>query len=325
MKLSSLAHKLRKARLKYRVNLKVHDSYWASQLERFNVDPAFVRCDKDSLIVSLDGLQIRLSKPEHAFFLNGLSYARALHKEAGAHFKNKDDLILIGIGELSFEVRTFEELYILHEVFVEGVYNIKIPSPVVMIDIGANVGFCSVLFAHNANIVRVVSFEPVELTYQHARRNLALNRPHSEKIDLHNYGLSDKTETIEIEFSDEIKGSVGIRGIDHRDDIDRSQITRVQLKLREAGSEIARIVDQCGRTPVILKIDCEGSEYRIVDSLIAKGQLTRIAAIMMEWHEPSLLPDLEDKLVAAGFAIFSLSPNSASVGMIYAARGVAPA
>jgi FkbM family methyltransferase len=285
------------------------------------VDPSFVSDEKDSL--SLDDLEVTLSKPDHAFFLKGLSFARALHNEAHARFRNEDGLILIQIGELSFEVRTFEELYILHEVFVEGVYNIKLPSPVVMVDIGANVGFSSVLFAQNPKVARVISFEPVELTYQHACRNLNINRPYSEKIELHNYGLSDKTETIEIEFSDEIKGSVGIRGLGHRDDIDRSQIKRIQLQVREAGAEIESIVDQHKDTPVILKIDCEGSEYRIVDSLIEKGQLSRIAAIMMEWHDPSLLADLEDKLVSAGFAVFSLSPNSTSVGMIYAARGVA--
>jgi hypothetical protein len=179
MNITSIAHKLRKARFEYRVNAKIQNRFWASELKRFNVDPAFVSDEKDSL--SLDDLEVTLSKPDHAFFLKGLSFARALHNEAHARFRNEDGLILIQIGELSFEVRTFEELYILHEVFVEGVYNIKLPSPVVMVDIGANVGFSSVLFAQNPKVARVISFEPVELTYQHACRNLNINRPYSEK------------------------------------------------------------------------------------------------------------------------------------------------
>jgi len=322
MDISSVANQLRKARFNYQVNSKIVDRFWAGEVRRFHVDPKNVTYDISTHCLVVTDLGVSLYKVEHSFILKGIAFARALRKQAGARFDNVDELILIRLGDLTFEVRTFEELFILHEIFVELVYNLKLPGQAVVVDIGANVGFTSILFAHDPNVTRVIAFEPVEVTYQHALRNLTINKQCAAKIELHNYGLSDKEETIEIEFSDEIKGSVGIRGLAHRDDIDRSRIRKEKLHLLEAGSEIKKVIDGCNGMPVFLKMDCEGSEYQIVDNLIDTGQLPRVAGIMMEWHDSQLLSELETKLTSAGFTVFSLSPNGTTVGMLYASQTI---
>ena len=317
MRTSTLINQLRRLRFTYRVKSRIPDRFWAGEFLRLNVDPESVRYESDLDVLRITDLGLDLT-PENAFFVKGIGYARSLQEEAEARFENVGDLIVIRIKDLSFELRTFEELFILHEVFVEGVYNVKLPHSAVVVDIGANVGFSSVLFAHDPSVLRVFSFEPVTVTYQHALRNFSLNEKYSGKIEAHNYGLSDKTESIEIDFSDEVKGSIGIRGLAHRDDIDRTRIRKEKLSLVEAGPALRKILDRYKSIPVLLKIDCEGSEYRIVENLKQHGMLEEVDGIMMEWHDAARLLELETNLTSAGFTVFSLSPNSVTVGMIYA-------
>jgi hypothetical protein len=70
---------------------------------------------------------------------------------------------------------------------------------------------------------------------------------------------------------------------------------------------------------IVAKIDCEGSEYEILDSLAATGQLGQIKIIMMEWHNKG--PDaLVKHLQDFGFIIFSRMPRSKNVGTLYAIK-----
>jgi hypothetical protein len=74
----------------------------------------------------------------------------------------------------------------------------------------------------------------------------------------------------------------------------------------------------------VAKIDCEGAEYEIIDSLYHSGKLNAIEAIMMEWHRDG--PDhLLRVLTNAGFTVLSCSTSDvARQGMIYALRSQSP-
>lgn len=319
---SHIAAFVRKALYNYRVSRQISNRFWALQVRQANADPSSLTCPRDGQSLEIHDLQLNLFRSEHSFVLKGLMFARALHEAAHANFENVDDQIVVRLQDVSFEVRTFEELFILHEIFVEGIYNLQLPASAVVVDIGANVGFSSIFFARNPMVERVIAYEPVGITYQHALRNVTLNSAQAGKIELRNVGLSDKAETVDVDVSDEVKGSVGIRGLAHRDDIDRDRIRSESITLRAAGPEIAEMLNDCDTQFVMLKIDCEGSEYRIVDSLLHADQLKRVACIVMEWHDPLRLSELETKLASAGFIVFSRFPNGANVGMIYASRSV---
>jgi hypothetical protein len=64
------------------------------------------------------------------------------------------------------------------------------------------------------------------------------------------------------------------------------------------------------------KIDCEGAEYQIIESLHAKQKLGVISLFMIEWHGQG--PDAIVKLLCeANFAVLSFFRTNAT-GMIYA-------
>jgi hypothetical protein len=67
------------------------------------------------------------------------------------------------------------------------------------------------------------------------------------------------------------------------------------------------------------KIDCEGSEYEILDALDQANLLNKFKIVIMEWHEKG--PEkLETYLRKNNFTIFSRRPKSKAIGMIYAVR-----
>jgi hypothetical protein len=76
---------------------------------------------------------------------------------------------------------------------------------------------------------------------------------------------------------------------------------------------------------VFLKIDCEGSEFAIMQSLERAGLLILIDAIMIEWHKwwsaDLSQKDIIRSLLDAGFVVFDrTTPANVFAGMVYAVR-----
>jgi hypothetical protein len=70
---------------------------------------------------------------------------------------------------------------------------------------------------------------------------------------------------------------------------------------------------------IILKMDCEGSEYDIFESLSSAKILPDFNFIIVEWHykDPEkIFTALRD----AGFVFMAFDPQSKTAGMIYAFR-----
>jgi len=63
-------------------------------------------------------------------------------------------------------------------------------KPSAALDVGANIGFFSLALS-KAGFDSVIAFEPVPLTFQRLRRNLARNPTVSERIIALNFGLGD--------------------------------------------------------------------------------------------------------------------------------------
>ena len=77
-------------------------------------------------------------------------------------------------------------------------------------------------------------------------------------------------------------------------------------------------IDSCK----ILKLDCEGAEYEIIESL-PKQYFTRIENIIMEYHfadsEPELVKNLIQKIKSMGFKI-STKPHHDDMGFLIAQK-----
>lgn len=59
----------------------------------------------------------------------------------------------------------------------------------------------------------------------------------------------------------------------------------VQIKTLEASILIDRIIREHPNKKVVLKIDCEGSEYKIFENLLLTNELEKVYMILMETHD----------------------------------------
>ena len=87
----------------------------------------------------------------------------------------------------------------------------------------------------------------------------------------------------------------------------------------DSANEIGRIVDEYSvEFNIVMKIDCEGEEYRVLGELNKTGVLSRIDFIMLEWHyerNKRILECFEE----ARFSYWH-SYKSGKMGQIYAYR-----
>lgn len=218
--------------------------------------------------------------------------------------------------DLRIEITNKSELHIIHEIYVQRCYHFVLPDneTVQVIDIGMNVGLASLFFAGLPYVRRVHAFEPFARTFRQAEKNLLGNAARAAKIEIHNFGLGFRHERISARYNFENPGinSCSVGG--QEASVDGSE----WLNIRPADETIHSIFDLYPNEKFILKIDTEGSEYSIFESLFRQELSRQVKGIMLEWHFNGF-KRLEEPLLKSGFMLtsFSLGPDS---GLIYAFR-----
>ncbi|RWZ88328.1 MAG: FkbM family methyltransferase [Hydrotalea sp. AMD] len=268
----------------------------------------------------LKRLKVSVHKDKNLFVLNGYNLIINLIEKCNAQIISSDDGLLIKIDNLKFNINYWDELNILKEVFVDGIYNYVINENMSLIDIGMNVAITSLFFAKNDKIEKIYAFEPFPKTFNYAIKNIELNNHLAHKIIPRNYGLDKENQFLDVKYIVENKGSVGVKGIP-KDLLAtyKSNIQIERIELRSGLNEIKTILNENPYSNFIAKIDCEGSEYVIIDELHEKKVLRRIKVFIIEWHEkgPS---QIIKTLNVNGFDVFSFGDCNKDVGMIYAFR-----
>lgn len=310
--------KLKRLKEKIKLHLYAGDS-WDYYVTYLGLEsPKRVVVTKNKIF--LKGLGLEVEREKFLFLLKGYDSAMVL-VTIGAIFRIEEERLMITLKKegLTFEIQTQEELFILKEIFVEGVYNFKTPHSMqeyVLIDIGMNVAFASSYFAKVKKVPHIISFEPFTPTYQQAQKHINLNDL-SAIIEARNVGIGGEDEEIEVEYSPDYRGQVGIQGTDFiRSTLHHTQ--KEKITLLDASPVLEEIALKFPNKRFIFKIDCEGAEYalygRIPTSIMEKTDI-----VMMEWHEKGA-DALESWLNASGFSLFSFYPHSQRAGMIYAIR-----
>ena len=182
-----------------------------------------------------------------------------------------------------------------------------------------NVGMASLYFASRPDVTSVHAFEPFVQTYEQGLRNFALNKEElASKIRSHNFGLGQETTTLSIGYDYENKGRAGIFGTERiRDALKSPEF--VDVEICSVVEEISNVLNSDRCEPVVIKMDAEGAEYGLIDSLLPILGNSRIKIMMIEWHFKG--PDAINKvLTAAGFTTFCFNPYEPNAGMIYATR-----
>ena len=134
----------------------------------------------------------------------------------------------------------------------------------VVIDVGSNAGDSSLFFASNG--AEVFAFEPVIELHELALKNTSLNDNLKDKVHFFNCAVSNKRGKINIDLMDST--SVYTSSVNQKHFYDVDVIT------------IADILRKYNVKPDILKMDCEGCEFGIIEG----SDLSMFNDIIFEHH-----------------------------------------
>ncbi len=156
-----------------------------------------------------------------------------------------------------------------------------------ILDIGANVGYFSLFCLSKFKNTNIYSFEPMPNNFKLLKKNREDNS--HVQFEIINKAVSDKKETIELQYdsNDDFTTAASIYPNPHGQDT--IQVEAITLE---------DIVDQFSLSKIdILKMDCEGSEYKILYNLPDKlwGQIT---SLTMETHKGFHENETKSHLVA---------------------------
>ncbi len=256
------------------------------------------------------------SGPRNAFVAEHLPMLERI-SGMGARIAAIDGGFIMELDGVRFNARTYDDVNFVHELFVLNAYNVLSSRPTCMIDIGMNVALASLQFAKKDFVKEIHAFEPFAKTYERGMANIALNPDLAPKIKANNFGLGDVEGDITIKIHDGgDSGAMTTR--------DSENGTPMTIPMRETSSALGPIIESARERglEVLIKVDCEGSEFVVFDSLKRSGLLSEVRGFMVEWHrmfEGRDQHELTVPLLANGYLVFDVSPPTGN-GFFYATR-----
>ena len=200
----------------------------------------------------------------------------------------------------SHEWYTLYENIIREDYFFEG---ISLREGGTVIDIGANFGsFSAVASKKIGQTGKVIAFEPSPEIYQRLARNIAINS--LDNVVLHNEAVSGEDGNLVLFLHQKTSFATTCS------EVDWAGWTRSITVPARSMRSILRTV---GGPVDLLKIDCEGAEYDIFDSLDQES-ISCVRQIVMEVHK---FPGRSEhqivaKLSALGFTVHGEPPMIAA-------------
>jgi FkbM family methyltransferase len=258
---------------------------------------------------------IAAAPPRSALLKESAEYIDDLYVN-GFGIRALDDELIVEHSGVSLHARVFDDIRFLKEIFISRVYDLLPFAPSMLFDVGMNIGATSLLLAQNASFEEIHAFEPFPTTYRRAVANLALNPKASAKITAHNFGLSDHEETLEGFFNPADSGMSSTVTPGH------GELSQ-SVAIKDAAQVLAPLFQraEANRRRIVMKIDCEGSEFALFRSLDRAGLLRKVTAMAVEWHHG--FGDRDKELFAPlarnGFVVIDRDPPTGN-GFFYAVR-----
>ena len=211
--------------------------------------------------------------------------------------------------EESGEYMCFEEWFCMNE------YRLDVERGFDVIDIGMNVGVAVLYYARQQNVYNVYGFEPFTKTYKKAARNINMNLEIKEKVEMFNIALSDHDSEEQYDYIDEYPGGMSLLNPQATDDSLRKSI----IKVCEASRILEPIISKTIRNnrALLMKIDCEGSEYAILENLKQNHMINIPHYYIIETHA-GRHNEAVDILRRNGYVVFSRAGSE--LGMIFASK-----
>jgi FkbM family methyltransferase len=199
--------------------------------------------------------------------------------------------------------------YILNEIFYQKVYNndfVCVAENDIVFDIGFNYGLFT-LDALTYKPKKVIGFEP------NPKLVKLFNQLEIDSVELHKAAVSDKTGTT-IFYENDFSGKSSIHSDVNSDTLMNSY--EVNIYSFNSMAEQYDVIDY-------LKVDCEGAEYEIFESIPKEFLTNRIRKIALEFHHninDIKVVNLISKIKECGFEIKIDYKDGDSTGMLYARK-----
>ena len=204
----------------------------------------------------------------------------------------------------STDLIAFTHVWLLKEYERPG---FEIKNTDTIIDIGAHIGLFALFSVQFCKAGKIYCFEPVKENFEMLKTNLELNN--ITNVIATNAAVSVNNGTVTIYLNDDEAG--------HSMYVTGSKPIQVKSVSLQNVFE-SHNIEKCD----FLKVDCEGEEYAIMNSLSA-SHCEKIGKICIEYHfadtKPDLLEGLIDRLESLSFKIKTrkILPD---IGFLYATR-----
>ena len=175
----------------------------------------------------------------------------------------------------------------------------------IVIDIGAHIGLFALFASQFCKQGKIFCFEPIKENYELLVENINSNK--IKNIIPFNFAVSKEADSVKIFLNDDYSG--------HSMFLETNNFVIVKSKsLLDIFSE--NNIQECN----FLKLDCEGAEYDIINSL-PSDFLNKIKKSVIEYHladtHPKLLEQLIKKLRKCSF-IVNTRPLFSDIGFLFA-------
>lgn len=197
---------------------------------------------------------------------------------------------------------------IVMEIFYDKVYErdyVRVSIDDIVVDIGANYGVFS-LYAANFKPSLIFALEPIKRTFRCMKNNLSnfdvvcVNKAISDSTGFEMFNVTDVNgNNFSVKNADgfhpsEIKGEEMVETITINDFIKDYNISHIDF----------------------LKVDCEGGELDLFETIDVEFLKTKIHKIALEYHSDKIKTTILKKLESCGFKIED-TVGSTEIGLIY--------
>ena len=165
---------------------------------------------------------------------------------------------------LTFDVPTFELYLVFKEIFLSDFYSIDewidtLPRDPVVVDVGGNAGYFSMLLLSRRPATSLFAYEPIERNFELFQNNIKINPVISGKAHVFHRAVTGKNiDSITLYKEATSDNSVTASVFQDFESHNLNAVTVKAISLQQILSE--NKLEQVD----FLKLDCEGSEYPIV-------------------------------------------------------------
>lgn len=220
-----------------------------------------------------------------------------------------------------------EQFYNVKEVLVDHIYDYHLTDKKseIVFDVGMNIGDAVLYFLNRKQVQKVYGYEPFKSTFAMAEKNLRQNDICRHRYEIFQYGISSSNEKRIIQYNMDMSCAQstslcgwkkGFEYYEKRGLINADNSVSEEIIVRKASEVFGQIMDKETGKNFVLKMDCEGEEYDILEELFQSGILKNFKIVMCEWHYRGK-EKLLDYLEGAGFSWYSCDKNR-DMGLIYA-------